>query len=101
LAVAVRIMVLACLVSVSADVADVQAMFAAAERDGRVGIARKTKPVDVRPARPGEVVVSVIAGDGEETQSPPAQPGDMVVRNRCPETGNEEILVTAAKFPQR
>ena len=25
----------------------------------------------------------------------------MVVRNRCPETGNEEILVTAAKFPQR
>jgi hypothetical protein len=101
LAVAVRIMVVACLVSVAADAADVQAMFAAAEREGRVGIARKTKAVDARPASPGEVVVSVIAGDGKETQSPPAQPGDMVVRNRCPETGNEEILVTAAKFPQR
>jgi hypothetical protein len=101
LAVAVRVMVLACLVSVAADAADVQAMFAAAERDGRVGIARKTKPVDARPAKPGEVVVSVITGEGKETQSPPAQPGDMVVRNRCPETGNEEILVTAAKFPQR
>jgi hypothetical protein len=25
----------------------------------------------------------------------------MVVRNRCPETGNEEILVSAAKFAQR
>ncbi|MGH6900528.1 MAG: hypothetical protein ACREJ5_28925, partial [Geminicoccaceae bacterium] len=38
---------------------------------------------------------------GEETRSPPAQPGDMVVRNRCPATGNEEILVTAAKFAER
>jgi hypothetical protein len=25
----------------------------------------------------------------------------MVVRNRCPETGNEEILVSAAKFAER
>ncbi len=30
-----------------------------------------------------------------------AEAGDWVVRNRCPETGNEEILVSAAKFPQR
>ena len=59
------------------------------------------KPVDVRAAQPGEVIVTVIKGEGKETESPPAGPGDMVVRNRCPETGNEEILVSAAKFPQR
>ncbi|WP_197094610.1 hypothetical protein [Microvirga massiliensis] len=76
-------------------------LFAQAEREARVGIARKTKPVDVRPARLGEVVVTVIAGEGKETQSPPAREGDMVVRNRCPETGNEEILVTAEKFKER
>ncbi|MFO1048099.1 MAG: hypothetical protein U1E52_09405 [Geminicoccaceae bacterium] len=80
---------------------DVQALFARAQAEGRVGAARKTKTVDVRPARPGEVVVTVIAGEGKETQSPPAAAGDMVVRNRCPETGNEEILVGAAKFAQR
>lgn len=77
---------------------DIHMLFAQAEREGQVGLARKTKPVDVRPARPGEVVVTAIAGKGEETRSPPAQPGDMVVRNRCPETGNEEFLVAAAKF---
>ena len=56
---------------------DVHAMFDQAEQDGRVGVARKTMPVDVRPAAPGEVVVTVIAGEGAETRSPPAQPGDM------------------------
>jgi len=81
--------------------ADVYAMFEQAEREGRVGLARRTRAVDVRPARPGEVVVTVIAGEGTETESPPAQPDDMVVRNRCPETGNEEILVSAAKFEER
>jgi hypothetical protein len=80
---------------------DVHAMFAEAEQQGRTGLARKTMPVDVRAARPGEVVVTAIAGEGEETRSPPAQSGDMVVRNRCPETGNEEILVAAAKFAER
>ena len=84
----------------AADV-DVQALLAKAQSDGRVGAARKTKTVDVRPAQPEEVVVTEIAGEGKETQSPPAKPGDMVVRNRCPETGNEEILVSAAKFAQR
>jgi hypothetical protein len=81
--------------------ADVHAMFEQAEREARVGLARKTMPVDVRPAEPGEVVVTVIAGEGKETGSPPAQPGDMVVRNRCPATGNEAILVSAAKFAER
>ncbi|WP_200927309.1 hypothetical protein [Methylobacterium sp. Leaf100] len=78
----------------------VATLFAAAEQDGRVGLARKSKPVDVRPARPGEIVVTILAGE-KETQSPPAKAGDMVVRNRCRETGNEEILVGAAKFDQR
>jgi hypothetical protein len=80
---------------------DIHAMFDQAEQDARVGVARKTMPVDVRPAAPGEVVVTVIAGEGKETESPPATPGDMVVRNRCSATGNEEILVPAAKFAER
>ena len=45
--------------------------------------------------------MSVIAGEGKETQSRPAEPGDWVVRNRCPETGNEQYLVKAAKFEGR
>jgi hypothetical protein len=68
---------------------DVQAMFADAEQQGRVGLARKTQPVDVRAAKAGEVIVTIIAGEGKETESPPAEPGDMVVRNRCPDTGND------------
>lgn len=80
------------------DIAD---LFARAAKSERTGIARKTKPVDARPAHRGEVVVTVIAGEGKETQSPPAGTGDMVVRNRCPATGNEEILVRAAKFGER
>ena len=81
--------------------ADMDAIFDQAERGGRIGVARKVKPVDVRPARVGEIIVTVIKGEGEETRSPPANPGDMVVRNRCPETGDEEILVSQAKFPDR
>ena len=101
-----RIVTAACLtmatiMSAQAGEVDVHALFARAELDGRVGTARKTKPVDVRPAEPGEVVVTVIAGEGKETESPPAAAGDMVVRNRCTETGNEEILVSAAKFAHR
>ena len=80
---------------------DVRALFAKAEADGRVGTARKTVPVAARAARPGEIVVTMIAGEGKETQSPPAEAGDMVVRNDCDATGNEEILVGAAKFAQR
>ena len=77
------------------------ALFAAAAKDGRTGVARKTRPVDARPAAPGEVIVTVIEGEGVETTSRPAEAGDWVVRNRCPETGNEEYLVAAAKFPAR
>jgi hypothetical protein len=65
------------------------------------GLARKSKPVDVRPAKPDEVIVTMIKGEGKETQSPPAKSGDMVVRNRCPETGNEQFLVLGASFLQR
>lgn len=77
------------------------ALFAAAKSEGRTGVARKTRPVDARPARPGETIVTVIRGEGVETTSKPAEAGDWVVRNRCPETGNEEILVKAAKFAER
>jgi hypothetical protein len=83
------------------DTVDVVAYFQRAHDARGAGLAHKTKPVDVRPAAPGEIVVTMIKGEGKETQSPPAKPGDMVVRNRCPETGNEEILVAAAAFARR
>ena len=80
---------------------DVPSLFATAQKEGRVGKARKSKLVDARPATPGEVVVTTIAGEGQETQSKPAEPGDMVVRNRCESTGTEQYLVKAATFPER
>ena len=45
--------------------------------------------------------MTLIKGEGVETKSKPAEAGDWVVRNRCPETGNEEILVKASKFLTR
>ena len=80
---------------------EVRALVDKAEAAGLVRTAKKTKPVDARPAKPGEVVVTVIAGEGKETQSRPARPGDWVVRNRCQATGNEEYLVDGAKFAGR
>jgi hypothetical protein len=80
---------------------DINAFFQKASSLGGEGLARKTKTVDARDAAPGEVVVTVIKGEGKETQSPPAKAGDMVVRNRCPESGNEELLVPASKFVSR
>jgi len=80
---------------------DVRALFAEAESEKRIGLARKSRLVDARPAKNGEVVITVIAGEGEETRSKPAEVGDFVVRNRCQETGNEQYLVKAAKFAER
>ncbi|MEM7428614.1 MAG: hypothetical protein AAF441_21200 [Pseudomonadota bacterium] len=76
-------------------------MIAAEHSQGRSGLAKKTRAVDARAAEVGEIVVTLIAGEGTETTSPPARKGDMVVRNRCAATGNEEILVTAKKFAAR
>jgi hypothetical protein len=86
--------------ALAADIA-VGALFDQAEAAGRVSIARKTKLVDGRPARPGEIIVTVIKGEGKETQSPPAEAGDVVIRNRCPKTGNEEYIVNTGKLPTR
>jgi hypothetical protein len=83
----------------SAD--EIAALLARAKADGRMKTARKTRPVDARKAKPGEIVVSMIKGEGKETHSRPAVAGDWVVRNRCPETGNEEYLVGADKFPSK
>lgn len=80
---------------------DIGALFDRAEAAGRVGIARKTKLVDGRSAHPGEVIVTIIKGEGKETQSAPAETGDVVIRNRCPATGNEQYLVEAARLPSR
>jgi hypothetical protein len=80
---------------------EVRALVADAEAHGLAGRARKTKPVDARPARPGEVVVTVLAGEGKETTSRPAREGDWVVRNRCEATGNEEYLVGAGTFEEK
>ncbi|MFT4012431.1 MAG: hypothetical protein QM682_03315 [Paracoccus sp. (in: a-proteobacteria)] len=94
-------LILALPLPVLAEQMDMAARFADHAAKGRTGLARKTKPVDARPAQPGEVIVTLIRGEGIETRSKPAQPGDQVVRNRCPQTGNEEYLVSAAKFPDR
>lgn len=80
---------------------DIKGFFSAAAQAGRAGMAEKTKVVDARPASVGEVVVTIIKGEGVETKSKPAEPGDMVVRNRCAETGHEQYLVKAATFPKR
>lgn len=80
---------------------DIRALFEAAEQEGRVGVTRKLQAVDARAAVPGEVVVTYIANEGKETQSRPADAGDMVVRNRSESTGNEEYLVSASVFPER
>jgi hypothetical protein len=88
-------------VSHAQEAVDIVAYFQRVHNARGAGLAHKTKPVDVRPAEPGEVIVTIIKGEGKETQSPPAKPGDMVVRNRCPETGNEQILVQAASFSRR
>lgn len=80
---------------------DVAPIFAAAEAAGRVGLAQKTRSVDARPAVPGEIVLTIIAGEGKETQSRPARADDKLVRNRCPDTGNEQYLVSAATFEAR
>jgi hypothetical protein len=80
------------------ETVDVVAYFARAQDVRGAGLARKTKPVDVRPAKPGEVVVTVIKGEGRETQSPPAKSGDMVVRNRCPELGTNRFFFPLLPF---
>lgn len=94
---------LACGLALPAHAEDVDmvAIYAAADQQGKTGTARKTRIVDARPATEGEVIVTVIAGEGVETRSKPAETGDYVVRNRCPATGNEEYLVKAAKFAER
>lgn len=78
-------------------------LFNQAREEGLTGLSRKTLPVDARPAEVGEIVVSIIPGEGVETQSPPAEEGSWVVRNRCfaDVEDNPEILVSAARFPER
>lgn len=80
---------------------DAVGYFARQAAAGGAGTARKTRTIDARSARLGEIVVTIIKGEGKETQSPPAKQGDMVVRNRCAETGNEELLASAATFAKR
>ena len=82
----------------SAD--EVVALMARARAKGLVKMARKSRPVDARPARPGEIVVTVVKGE-TETRSRPAAAGDWVVRNRCPETGHEQYLVSRKTFAER
>ena len=80
---------------------EVRALMKYAEAHGLVRKTKKTRPVDARPAKPGEVIVTIIAGEGKETQSRPAEKGDWVVRNRCEATGNEAYLVAGDKFKER
>ncbi|HSD66554.1 MAG TPA: hypothetical protein VLF95_07625 [Vicinamibacteria bacterium] len=79
----------------------VRALMTWAEERGLVHHARKTKPVDARPANPGEVIETAVAGEGKEVRSRPAKAGDWVVRNRSAATGNEQYLVSRAAFAKR
>jgi ABC-type antimicrobial peptide transport system permease subunit len=45
----------------------------------------------------GEIVVTTIKGEGKGTQSRPAAAGDWVVRNRCPETIMNIMLVAVVE----
>lgn len=90
-----------CAAADGVPVKDQVALMSEAKARHETGIARKTREIDARPALAGEIIITTIKGEGVETRSKPAENGDWVVRNRCPETGNEEILVKAAKFPQR
>ncbi len=80
---------------------DQGALMDVARKNDLVGTALKNKEVDARPALPGEIVITFIKGQGVENRSKPAEEGDWVVRNRCDETGNEEVLVKAKYFPQK
>jgi hypothetical protein len=77
---------------------NVKEMFAAALAGGRVGSAQKTKPVDARRAKPGEVIITIVGGV-KETESKPATEGDWVVRNHS--SDDEEFLVKAEEFAKR
>jgi hypothetical protein len=81
--------------------AEVVALMARARARGLVGTARKTKPVDARQAHQGEIVVTAIKGEGTDERSRPAKRDDWVVRVRCPETGNEQYLVSGYNFTER
>ncbi len=78
-------------------------LFAKAKGANLTGTAHKTRAVDARPAREGEVVVTVIPGEGVETTSKPAEAGDWVVRSRCvaDNAANPQILVKSSRFPER
>jgi hypothetical protein len=78
------------------NIDEVVALMARAYKGRPAPRARPSSSTRDRPTR--EIIVTAIKGEGKETQSPPAKQGDWVVRNRCPETGNEQYLVTADRF---
>jgi len=84
---------------------DIKAWFAGAQAADRVGMAAKQKIIVARPAQVGEVVVSVVYGQGEETRSKPAEEGDMVATDLCRpdsvEKGYNTYLLKAATFKTR
>lgn len=90
----------ACLVVPVAASETPDALFQRAAKSGAIGKASKTKTVDAKSATVGEVVITMINKE-EETRSRPAEAGDMVVRNRCDATGNEQYLVKGATFAER
>ena len=48
------------------EAVDIVAYFQRVHDARGAGLARKTKPVDVRPAEAGEVIVTIIKGEGKE-----------------------------------
>lgn len=69
---------------------DIHAMFDAAEREGLVGVARKSRLVDVRSAVPGEAFTA------PWSEAMVARPGDVIVRD--PANRNDTYRVAALSF---
>ena len=80
---------------------DAVVLFSAADAAHRVGTARKTKLVQARPATEGEIIITKVPGEKEAETKNTAKAGDMVVRNTCFKTDNEEYIVSAEKFAKR
>ncbi len=92
--------VLWCWQAAEARPVDILAYFHAATAAGRDGLARKTRTVDARLAKPGEVIVTVIKSEGKETQSPPAKDGDIGRAQSLPVDGERTIPRRRFRVPQ-
>ena len=76
-------------------------LFLDSKANGKIKLYRKFQKVDARPAKEGEVIVTILKtpeGNEVETKNV-AKEGDMVVRART--ESREEYIISGKKFGQR